>query len=1360
MVVFSICEGCALFCTEEPQMAIFPKASFFNHSCAPNALMKSDRSSLLVTAARDLSAGEEVFISYLPLSLLERPKSDRRYRLQGGRGFECTCSRCLSESDEKIDEKTDAKGDAEGAVVDFERATPTVPKLRDFLVMSASRGRSFSPDGSSVEAAAPMGRRLPGATGPCPGQPNSSCSSPNYSPRSTSPSNPNSPQSSRSAYRKFLEAAYVTDDAPTPRVGIPGSNWGNAGLSMSPVLLPFIATGTVCHIREQQPCPLYNSPKSRKQVGVLQPGRRVVAAGPAEVIDGFAVVPIQPMGAVDLASIQPEATNSNFDPTAIEIGDWVRIKRSKVLGRVRFLGQTKGEEGDWLGLECEDGGHGNCNGAKDGHQYFKCDSRNGLFVRPRQVEKLTTRSDEIQRREMHRDLVQASEDQNLPLMLRLLPITADVGVPPRERASAVRMLEAGFLRLSKSEAKCRKELRETRKQLDELMREESRRAARLEGERAGSLQMSQRLLESLAARLLAESEAVSELRAALKGGPSSSAHPGFDDREAKEEDNVPSHSLVDRVRELEAQTSSQQAYIEDLERAAAQTKASSRTGSSQNSSSGRRQPAQSKPQRGTDGDWDEERVAVKLQAMQRGRMVRKDMAQKRAAGDPGPGRPQSPQRTKEASPKHTSGKGDEWDEERVAIKLQAMQRGRMVRKDIAQHRAAGAPRPGAQGARQEHAMAREAVQKRAASPNDEWDEEKVAIKLQAVQRGRMVWKNMAEQRAELATSSSNSGRGQQLSASQANAATSKNKVQDWDEERVAVKLQAVQRGRMVRKHMAESRHDPTDTSPVAAHEDRAASPVHGPEWDEETVAIKIQAVQRGRMVRKNLARQRADAEYERGDRGQNFENGREDGDAKFRAEEERAAVKIQAIHRGRMARKSVAVQRAEIAAFTGEDLGTTAPKGKNQVKHRVFELRVDQSVTRLGLNFGDLSKGDYTIKGIEAGSWADKCGLKNGDLIKNINNVPTSSLGKGEFRSALGRRPVTVKVQRTIGEEAPEISQSEKLDKQMKGLWKGMADRSAEVPPTEEEQAAAVRIQSAWRRRSTVKADVLQPPEAMLPTAGGRLVAARSSVQSLGIRFDSKQFGDMENFPLVKTVLVGSWANWSCIHAGDTIAAINGESTDGLTSDELKDLFAQRPLRMEVITGEISLDFFRREEEKASVKIQAVFRGKKARHEVQDRKKQQEQIASSPAPHTAQRRSPRNSRSSQGSEKTPEQQPTTTHSSPTPTTPTTPTTPATAAQSPNENPTQSSNPSENPGSGSGPLRRTRSRRVPPQPPRALPTTRAPAVNSENFGAAGRDRDGRSSKESKEGKEKEGNAGRGSRSSGTAGQAVFKKKQAK
>jgi len=100
MLVCAIVEGCALYCTEEPEhMALYPVAARLNHSCAPNARIESDRSTLVVRANCPIAKGAEVFITYLPTALLEEPGEQRRARLEGGRGFECACEKCRPERD-------------------------------------------------------------------------------------------------------------------------------------------------------------------------------------------------------------------------------------------------------------------------------------------------------------------------------------------------------------------------------------------------------------------------------------------------------------------------------------------------------------------------------------------------------------------------------------------------------------------------------------------------------------------------------------------------------------------------------------------------------------------------------------------------------------------------------------------------------------------------------------------------------------------------------------------------------------------------------------------------------------------------------------------------------------------------------------------------------------------------------------------------------------------------------------------------------------------------------------------------------------------------------------------------------------
>ena len=74
--------------------AMYPSASYFNHSCDPNiAKVRQGRTVLFVTS-KEVQAGEELCISY---GHTERQVAERRQVLRDWWGFNCNCSRCISE---------------------------------------------------------------------------------------------------------------------------------------------------------------------------------------------------------------------------------------------------------------------------------------------------------------------------------------------------------------------------------------------------------------------------------------------------------------------------------------------------------------------------------------------------------------------------------------------------------------------------------------------------------------------------------------------------------------------------------------------------------------------------------------------------------------------------------------------------------------------------------------------------------------------------------------------------------------------------------------------------------------------------------------------------------------------------------------------------------------------------------------------------------------------------------------------------------------------------------------------------------------------------------------------------------------
>jgi hypothetical protein len=77
------------------QIGLFPKIARINHSCRPNAsyYWSEKLNKRIVYATRKIEAGEEVFVSYIPLLLAQRERQKHLDRY----GFRCTCSACAQE---------------------------------------------------------------------------------------------------------------------------------------------------------------------------------------------------------------------------------------------------------------------------------------------------------------------------------------------------------------------------------------------------------------------------------------------------------------------------------------------------------------------------------------------------------------------------------------------------------------------------------------------------------------------------------------------------------------------------------------------------------------------------------------------------------------------------------------------------------------------------------------------------------------------------------------------------------------------------------------------------------------------------------------------------------------------------------------------------------------------------------------------------------------------------------------------------------------------------------------------------------------------------------------------------------------
>lgn len=94
---------------------IYPKASFFNHDCLPNACRfdyvdsASDRNTdIIVRMIHDVPEGREICLSYFPVN--ENYKS-RQKRLSEDYGFVCECDRCKVEANWSDDEDGEKEGE-------------------------------------------------------------------------------------------------------------------------------------------------------------------------------------------------------------------------------------------------------------------------------------------------------------------------------------------------------------------------------------------------------------------------------------------------------------------------------------------------------------------------------------------------------------------------------------------------------------------------------------------------------------------------------------------------------------------------------------------------------------------------------------------------------------------------------------------------------------------------------------------------------------------------------------------------------------------------------------------------------------------------------------------------------------------------------------------------------------------------------------------------------------------------------------------------------------------------------------------------------------------------------------------------
>ena len=101
---------------------IYPKASFFNHDCLPNACRfdyvdtaSHHNTDITIRLIHDVPEGSEICLSYFPVN---ETYADRQKRLLEDYGFTCYCDRCRVEANWKDDDEQEEEQDDEGQVMD------------------------------------------------------------------------------------------------------------------------------------------------------------------------------------------------------------------------------------------------------------------------------------------------------------------------------------------------------------------------------------------------------------------------------------------------------------------------------------------------------------------------------------------------------------------------------------------------------------------------------------------------------------------------------------------------------------------------------------------------------------------------------------------------------------------------------------------------------------------------------------------------------------------------------------------------------------------------------------------------------------------------------------------------------------------------------------------------------------------------------------------------------------------------------------------------------------------------------------------------------------------------------------------
>ena len=565
--------------------------------------------------------------------------------------------------------------------------------------------------------------------------------------------------------------------------------------------------------------------------------------------------------------------------------------------------------------------------------------------------------------------------------------------------------------------------------------------------------------------------------------------------------------------------------------------------------------ASTEPVGGADDDDLEEQAAaaVKIQAVHRGKQARKELQEKR-------------------------------EQEAAAVKIQAVHRGKQARKELEEKRRDVPEAPPAESAVESdsaavESMVEELVDEVSASTepvggadDDDLEEQAAAaVKIQAVHRGKQARKELQEKR---------------------------------EQEAAAVKIQAVHRGKQARKELEEKRRDVPERRPRK---------IRG------RVRLRRRRVDGRGARRRSLSFDRAGGRRgQRRPRGAGCCGSKDSGRAQRQAGAQgtrgearagAAAVKIQAVHRGKQARKELEEKRRDVPeAPPAELVAREDPSTTDPVRTAFDKFDADGSdklergellkvLEELGL---DVSDGEFVA--IAEALMEDYDADGNGELdFEEFKKLYAQCLESDETRKAYVEE-LRAAVGGLVGGALSAVVESDAAAK-IQAVHRGKQARK-ELEEKREQEAAAVKIQAVHRGKQARKEleekrrDVPEAPPAESAVESDS-AAVKSMVEELvdEVSASTEPVGGADDDDLEEQAAAA--VKIQAVHRGKQARSAKELKRREGASRRAAAVKIQAVHRGKQARKELEE---KREMESAALKIQAVHRGKQARKELEEKR--------------------------------------------------------------------------------------------------------------------------------------------------------------